>query len=145
MKELEEVKFPLRGNETGRLHTEASVSVQEIVEGFSLSSKRENESSDPDGAWRWTEGDEETLEQQIVYFVYENPGKSYNALFKWFKEKGFTHTDILEAYNVLIYEKKAIRRLNVGTETSPRYAHFVTELFAREPGKDALYDVLGPL
>lgn len=88
---------------------------------------------------------EETLEQHMIQFVYENPGRSHNALFTYFKEEGFPYADIREAYNTLLYDKKILQRLNVGTDKSPRYAHFVAGLFAFEPKRDVLYDVLGPI
>ncbi|MBU7017790.1 MAG: hypothetical protein HXS44_09785 [Theionarchaea archaeon] len=88
---------------------------------------------------------EETLEQQMVQFVYENPGRSHSALFAYFREAGFPYADIRETYNTLLYDKKILQRLNVGTDKSPRYAHFVAGLFAFEPKRDVLYDVLGPI
>ncbi|MGD2248754.1 MAG: hypothetical protein PVF58_10145 [Candidatus Methanofastidiosia archaeon] len=85
------------------------------------------------------------LERKIMVFIRENPGKSLNAIFSYFKQEGFSHKDILEAYNTLMYDQKIVQRLNVGTEESPRYAHFLADFFAYDSGKDVLYDVLGPV
>jgi hypothetical protein len=95
-------------------------------------------------SWDFLEG-KETLEQHMMQFVYENPGRSYNAIFTCFREEGFSYADIRETYNMLLYDKKILQRLNVGTDKSPRYAHFVVGFFAFEPRRDVLYDVLGPM
>lgn len=117
---------------------ESIVSLREIVEGF-------NQQDPETGCEEWVmEGDYMTLEDQIIQFVREKPGRSCNAIFNHFKQKGFNHSHILEIYNILVYSKKALQRLNVGTVASPRYAHFV-DFFEFEPRKDALYDVLGPI
>jgi hypothetical protein len=86
-----------------------------------------------------------TLERKIEVFIRENPGKSLNAIFNYFKQQGFSHKDILSSYNILMYDQKIVQRLNVGTEETPRYAHFLADFFAYDPGKDVLYDVLGPV
>lgn len=117
---------------------ESIVSLREIVEGF-------NQQDPETGCEEWVmEGDCVTLEQQIIQFVREKPGRSCNAIFNHFKQKGFKHSHILEIYNILVYSKKILQRINVGTVASPRYAHFV-DFFEFEPRKDALYDVLGPI
>lgn len=123
------------------------VSVREVIDSFN-SSRDAVSGVHPyveGGSWDMMENEQKELERKIMQFVFENPGKSYNAILKHFKSEGLAHTTILEAYNVLLYEKKILKRLNVGTLASPRYAHFAVELQEREPKKDALYDVLGPM
>lgn len=85
------------------------------------------------------------IERKIEKFIQKNPGKSLNAIFNHFKQQGFSHKNILEAYNILMYDQKTVQRLNVGTNRAPRYAHFLANFFAYDPGKDVLYDVLGPV
>jgi hypothetical protein len=85
------------------------------------------------------------LAQRVLEFIHENPGRSKNAIIQQFKAEGFSHSKILEAYHVLLYDKKIIIRMNVGTKSSPRYAHFSSPPFYGDPGRDPLYEVLGPL
>ncbi len=124
--------------QTLKTDVESIVSLREIIDGFNQQDIPETDYEE------WMEGDCITLEQQMIQFVREKPGKSCNAIFNHFKQKGFKHSCILEIYNILVYSKKILQRLNVGTVTSPRYAHFV-EFFEFKPRKDALYDVLGPI
>lgn len=139
--ELEEVGSPR--NTEGDDMKSSILTVREVIDTFNL----ENRSGGTpyEGVpWDLAESDV-TLEQQIIQFVYENPGRSYSAIFRYLKEQGHAYTEILEAYNILMYDKKVLRRLNVGTSASPRYAHFVTQYFFAEPRRDALYDILGPI
>lgn len=129
--------------EVTALETELMVTVKEVIDGFDLVPNGNEYSCEKDSLWDLMESDL-NLEQQIVQFIHENPGRSCNAIFKCFREKGFTYTDVLETYNILVYDKKMLLRINVGTATSPRYAHFVTG-HVHKPGKDVLYDILGPI
>ncbi len=127
-------------------NTEAVASLREVIDGFdSLQSMQEDEKYH----WEvdlWDVPDEyRDLGQRMAEFVRENPGRSYNALFNYFKSEGFFYRDILETYNILVYDKKILLRLNVGTAASPRYAHFVLDFFVQEPVKDALFEILGPI
>lgn len=133
-------KNPLRDEAT--LDTESMITVKEVINGFDLHYQPDDSTTDE--LWDLMETDL-NLEQQIVQFVHDNPGRSYRAIFKYFRDQGFTYTDILETYNVLVYSKEMLMRLNVGTTRYPRYAHFVAGYYVRGPGKDALYDILGPI
>ena len=139
--ELKEVGSP-RNTEVDDMKS-SILSVREIIDTFNLENKR-GEPPCESMPWGLAESDI-TLEQQIIQFIYENPGRSYSAIFRYFKDQGYTYTEILEVYNILLYDKKVLRRLNVGTSASPRYAHFVTHYFFAEPRKDALYAILGPI
>jgi len=119
------------------------ISVKDIIDGFTLLQNARNQIFERESVQN-TKNDID-LEQKMVQFLYENPGRSYSAIFKRFKKEGFTHGSILETYNVLLYDKKILRRLNVGTAASPRYAHFVTEPPVYEHEKDVLYEILGPI
>ena len=119
------------------------LSAREVVEAFGMSRNSVEDGVSDKDQWDFTA--HENLEQDMVQFISGNPGKSYSAVFAHFRKEGFSYTDIRETYNVLVYDKKLLQRLNVGTDKSPRYAHFVTGLFAYEPGRDALYEVLGPV
>lgn len=85
------------------------------------------------------------LAQRILEFIDENPGRSKNAILHQFKAEGFAHSRILDAYNILLYDRKIIVRMNVGTKSSPRYAHFSSPPSYGARGRDPLYEVLGPL
>ncbi len=142
--EYEEMNDPLRELEATALDNEAMISVQEVIDGFALHQNKNRVSFHGKGILRNSENDID-LEQQVLQFVYENPGRSYSAIFKQFRREGYTHSAILEAYNILLYDKKILLRLNVGTAAYPRYAHFVTDFLSSEPKKDVLYEVLGPI
>lgn len=144
--EYEEIEDPLRGLGATALNDEAMISVQEVIDGFVLhQNARADRVSFYGKGNLWNSENDIDLEQQMLQFVYENPGRSYSAIFKEFKREGYVHSVILETYNILVYDRKILQRLNVGTDAHPRYAHFVTEFLASEPKKDVLYDVLGPI
>ncbi|KYK37882.1 MAG: hypothetical protein HXS46_13115 [Theionarchaea archaeon] len=124
---------------------EPMLTVRDVINGFTPSNRVDESFYKRGDPWDSTEENCRELKQQMVQFLYESPGRSYSAIFKHFRREGFTHKDILETYNILLYDKKILRRLNVGTDRSPRYAHFVTKPFFGDPQKDALYDVLGPV
>lgn len=139
--ELKEVGSP-KNTEVDNMKS-SILSVREVIDTFNLENKS---GGTPYKSMPWDLAESDvTLEQQIIQFIYENPGRSYSAIFRYFKEQGYTYTEILEAYNILLYDKKVLRRLNVGTSASPRYAHFVTQYFFAEPRRDALYDIFGPI
>ena len=118
------------------------ISARDVVDQFT---SRDGGERDPyEDSWDFLEG-KETLEQQMMKFLYENPGRSHSAIFAYFRKEGFSYADIRETYNMLLYDKKILQRLNVGTDKSPRYAHFVAGLFAFESKRDVLYEVLGPI
>lgn len=121
------------------------ISLREILDGFDFSRDTTDDvySHEKGNLWNVMNGYED-LEHRMIQYVQEIPGRSYSAIFEHFKEEGFTHTDILETYNILVYDKKILLRINVGTAASPRYAHFVAG-FLVSAGKDALYEILGPI
>jgi len=129
--------------------TESMISMREILDAFNLPHDSTEDVYPYEKGDLWDMMDDldehEGLEQKIVQYIRENPGRSYNAIFNHFKKEGFTYTEVLETYNVLVYSKKILLRVNVGTDTSPRYAHFVMEFFVPQPEKDVLYDILGPV
>ena len=138
------IKDPLEDLEVAPDSEASMISVKDIIDGFTLLQNARNQISFERESAQNTKNDID-LEQKMVQFLYENPGRSYSAIFKHFKKEGFTHSSILETYNVLLYDKKILRRLNVGTAASPRYAHFVTEPPVYEHEKDVLYEILGPI
>ncbi len=125
--------------------TESMLTVRDVIDGFAPSNGADESFYRRGDPWDSMEENCRELKQQMVQFLFESPGRSYSAIFKHFKKEGFTYKDILETYNILLYDKKILRRLNVGTDASPRYAHFVTKPFFGGSQKDALYDVLGPV
>lgn len=126
--------------------TESMISMREVLDAFDISCGSAGEAYPYERDSLWDAADDyEGLEQQIVQYIRENPGRSYNAIFNHFKNEGFTYTNILETYNTLVYSKKILLRVNVGTDTSPRYAHFAMEFFVLQPKRDVLYDILGPV
>jgi hypothetical protein len=139
-----EMKDIVQGLESTSDSEPSMLSLREVIDTFHLSRNASHEDSSQRNDVLPTEKGSD-LEQQMIQYVCESPGKSCNALFKYFRERGFSHKCILETYNILLYDRKVIQRLNVGTDRSPRYAHFLTDFFAYAPGKDVLYDVLGPV
>jgi hypothetical protein len=144
MNTVERMKNPLKNLEPIAISTEMA-SFKDVVDEFaSVQDAKDSLSSDSD-PWNNEENDLLSLESRIMQFVRERPGKSCNAIFKHFKKEGFRYTEISEAYNILLYDRKVLQRINAGTKIAPRYAHFSQDFFAYEPRKDVLYDVLGPL
>ena len=122
------------------------ITVRDVIDGFSMLQDGEENGGYPNWNCSWDVKETEMdLEQKMMQFAYENPGRSRSAIVRKFKKEGFSRGEILETYTVLVYDKKILRRIDVGTAKSPRYAHFAVDLFVDNPGKDALYDVLGPL
>jgi hypothetical protein len=102
-------------------------------------------SNDLQEVWNTETGKKLDLAHRIFEFIQENPGRSKNAILQQFKAEGFSPSKILEAYHILIYDKKIIMKMNVGTKSTPRYAHFSSPPFFVKPERDVLYEVLGPL
>lgn len=122
------------------VHAIPSLTIREVIDGFASSPSGQDR--DPCGSlWDLMEDEQRELRQRMVQFILENPGKSYNAIFNYFKKEGFNYKSILETYNILLYDKKILQRINTGTAAFPRYAHFAHV----EPEKDGLHDVFGPL
>ena len=76
--------------QTLKTDVESIVSLREIIDGFNQQDILKTNYEE------WMEGDCITLEQQMIQFVREKPGRSCNAIFNHFKQKGFKHSCILE-------------------------------------------------
>lgn len=127
---------------------QSAVTLREILDGFQTLQEQEEWRDDSsslgmESLWDDERDEEFALEQELLTYVQENPGRSRNAIFRHCRNRGYSHSAVGEIYNVLVYDKKIIQRLNVGTLLFPRYAHFLDEL--QEQKRDALYEVLGPL
>lgn len=128
--------------------SQSAVTLREVIDGFETLQEQEEWRADSssfriESMWDDESYEEFTLEQQIVMYVQENPGRSRNAIFRYCRDRGYSHSAVEESYNVLVYSKRTIQRLNVGTSLSPRYAHFINGL--HEQKRDVLNEVLGPL
>jgi hypothetical protein len=126
----------------------SAVTLRDVIDGFQTPQEQEEWREDSSSfgignAWDDESSEDFTLEQEILMYVQEYPGKSRNAIFKYCRKRGYSYSAVEEGYNVLVYDKKVIQRLNVGTSLSPRYAHFFDGF--QEQKRDALYEVLGPM
>ncbi|MGC1122127.1 MAG: hypothetical protein WBA22_13640 [Candidatus Methanofastidiosia archaeon] len=126
----------------------SAVTLREVIDGFQTLQEQEEWREDSSSfgignAWDDERSEECTLEQEITIYVQEHPGRSRNAIFRHCKKRGYSYSAIEEGYNVLVYDKKVIQRLNVGTSLSPRYAHFFDGF--QEQKRDALCEILGPM
>jgi hypothetical protein len=124
------------------------VTLRDVIDGFQTLQEQEEWREDSSSfgignTWDDERSEDFTLEQEILMYVQEHPGKSRNAIFRYCRKRGYSYSAIEEGYNVLVYDKKVIQRLNVGTSLSPRYAHFFDGF--QEEKRDALYEVLGPM
>ncbi|MBU7042246.1 MAG: hypothetical protein HXS47_01550 [Theionarchaea archaeon] len=137
---VEDVGGSIQGMETDMM------SLRDVVHTL-FPPQWEGESQSPtlQDMWDRDEPSQIDVAHRICEYVLENPGRSKNAIIQQFKAEGFSHSTIMEAYHILIYDKKIIIRINVGTKSAPRYAHFTSPPFSPKPERDALYEVLGPL